>query len=150
MPGDLRDDVCSGAKTVDADAGSLAGFPQRAIADKPSTQKRCRRNVVIHLGYQGAEPLIDGSELSIAAIKCISGKFRVFTKIFKIRSTIAALSTRPAKPGNAYPFSTRKSRASLTHVMNRSNDFMTWYQRNLRIRQFTVDDVKIRATYRAR
>src|ERR1043165_2229448 len=96
----------------------------------------------------------------VAAIDRIAGEARVIAEIFALRSAIRAIAIRPAEPGNAYAVANHECGSglgtatfgtlrSLPHfrsdLFQPAHNLMAENQRQLRVRQFAVDHVKIGA-----
>src|SRR5512132_1792442 len=136
MAGDLGDDVGRRAEAVQAEARSIAREPQRSKADQPCTQERRRRDVVIGLRRCMAEPLVGDDVLGIAAVAVEAGELRVIAEVLAARAAVAALAVGPAEPGNTDP---------LPAPFYPTYDLMPEHERQLRVGQLAVDDMKVRA-----
>src|SRR5512132_397245 len=136
MAGDLGDDVGRRAEAVQAEARSIAREPERSKADQPGTQERRRRDVVVGLRRCMAEPLVGDDVLGIAAVAVEAGELRVIAEVLAARAAVAALAVGPAEPGDTDP---------LSAPLRPTHDLMPEHERQLRVRQLAVDDVKVRA-----
>lgn len=63
-----------------------------------------------------------------------------------MRAAVAAAPTRVAQPGNPDPVTWLEALYTSTDCRDPSDDFMARDQRQMRMRQFTVHDMKISAT----
>ena len=105
MPGHLRHDVGGGAEAVDAEVRRVAGHAQRAIADQPGAQQRCRLDVGVALGQGKAVAGFGGRVLGVAAIDLVAGELRRIAEVLAAGDAVGARSAGVAEPGNADPVS---------------------------------------------
>jgi hypothetical protein len=100
---------------------------------------------------------IGNSELSITAIKRVTGKARVIAKILSAGPAIRAIAISPTKPwdshaisdcegGSGFGFGTLRSLPHVTDFFDMSDNLVTENQRQFRIRQFAVNYVEVSAT----
>jgi hypothetical protein len=88
--------------------------------------------------------------VAIPAIDIVAREQRPVAKVLAPRATISAVTAGLAKPGDADALSDPKSIHSGAECGNTTDDFMAWYQRQLRLRKLSVDDVQIRSANAAR
>src|SRR6266536_2086034 len=75
-----------------------------------------------------------------------AGKTRAIAKVFPIGSAISTFAISPAKPWNANAISDREFQICLfTDLFHAANNLMARNQRQLRVRQFAIDYVKVSA-----
>src|SRR5262249_31236804 len=72
--GDLSDDVCGRAEAVDSDAMRVAGFDERAIADKPSAKEGSGLGIGIESRDWETEPVICDGVFGIPAVERVTGE----------------------------------------------------------------------------
>src|SRR2546428_2395182 len=94
------------------------------------------------------KPRVRHGELRVTAVDRVAGELRVVAKILARRSTINAITIRPAEPRDSDTIANFKT-ASPARTFDASDDLVTENQRQLRIGQFAVDNVKIGAADRA-
>jgi len=94
---------------------------------------------------------IGHSELGVTPVDGIASETRVIAQIFPTRAAISALTIGPAKPRNAYAVANFEFRIYFfSNPFDAGNDLVTWYERQLWIRQFTIGHVKVCPAHRAR
>jgi hypothetical protein len=80
------------------------------------------------------------------AIARIASELWTVTKVFATGQAILALTAGMAKPRNSDTVAFRDSRHDAADRVDNPDDFVSRYERKLGVRQFTVNDVQIRAT----
>ena len=85
--------------------------------------------------------------LGVAAIDVVAGEAGAIAEVLAVTSAVAALSVRPAKPGNADAIAGREALGARTERGDLADDLVAENERQLGAGQFTVDDVQIGATY---
>src|ERR1700730_11198598 len=88
---------------------------------------------------------IRNCELGVTAINRVASEFCALAKIFAIRSAINAISVSPSKPRNADAITDRKSVHAIPDLFDAPHNLMPQNQRQLRVGQFTIDNVKVGA-----
>ena len=144
---DLADDVGGRAEAVQPDALGVAGEPQRAVPDQPRAEERRGLLVRVALGDREAEALVGDDVLCVSPVAVVAGEARAVAEVLGSRPAEAALTAGPAEPGHAHARSGLEPHASRDHL---ADDLMTGYERELRVRELTVDDVEIGSAHPAR
>src|SRR5436305_9410143 len=87
---------------------------------------------------------ISHGELGIAAVDRVTGETCAVAKILPIRTTIDTFPIGPAQPGDADTIADLEFRiCSFGDLFDPSDDLMSENQRQFRVGQLTIDDVKI-------
>jgi hypothetical protein len=107
---------------------------------------------------------VSDGELGVTAVNRVTGKARVIAKILSAGAAIRTIAIGPAKPRNSDAISDSKDGSGLSGAtvdmlrsvprffadfFNLSDNLVTENQRQLRIGQFAVCDVKVSAANRA-
>src|SRR6266699_3799396 len=101
---------------------------------------------------------IRDNKLAVTAVDGVAGKARPVAKIFAVGSTINTFAVGPAKPWNANAITDfelwsadRGLRiGAFADLFDMADNLVPQDQRQFRIRQFAIDDVKIGPANRAR
>jgi hypothetical protein len=88
-------------------------------------------------------------ELGVTAIDGVTGKAGVIAKILSAGSAIRAIPVGPAKPRDSHTISDCEVRIFFADFFDSSDNLVTENQRQFRIGQFAIDDVKVSAANRA-
>ena len=142
---DLPDHVRGIAETVNAEAMRVASFAIGAVAEHAGAQKRRRLDIVVFVRQMKTKSRVRNGELGVTPINSVAGKLRAVAKVFALRSTISAFPVRPAQPRNANSVTGGKSLDVLAYLFDASNDLMPGDERQFRIRQLAIDNVKVGA-----
>jgi hypothetical protein len=97
-----------------------------------------------------AKSRVGDNELGVTAVDRVAGKLCAIAKIFAVRPTINAVAVGPAKPRDANTVAEGKSFDASTDLFDATGNLVAQDQWQLWIRQFTIDNVKIRSAYSAR
>ena len=150
MPRDLGHDVRRRAKAVKAESLRISRFAERAVADQPRAEQRRCAHIIVAVRNSKTETRIGRDVLGIAAVDRVAAEARPPAEILAARAAEIAFAAGPSEPRNADAFADPKTSDAFTEFFDVSDDFVSWNQRQLRIRQLTVDNVQIGAANRAR
>ena len=139
----LRNNMGSGAKSINAKAPSIAGLPKRAIPNQPGTEERSGGDIIKRVGKAIAKISMRQGKFSIAAIQRVACEASVLTEIFTIRSAISALAAGRSQPRNSDAIAKLESLNSLAKPLDPTDDFMAGNQGKLWIGQLAIDNVQI-------
>jgi hypothetical protein len=97
-------------------------------------------------------------KLAVTAVDGVAGKARPVAKIFAVGSTINTFAVGPAEPRNADAITDFELRSAdrgvrigaFANLFDTTDNLVPQDQRQFRIRQFAIDDVKIGPANRAR
>jgi hypothetical protein len=142
----LGDDMRRRAEAVYTQRCRVARHPQRAVADQPGAQQRRRLDVGIGAVDGKTVALVDHRMVGIAAVQRIAGKARRGAQILAPRLAVAALTTGPAQPWDADALAVRVAIDARTSRGHRADHLVARNDRQGRVGQLAVDDVKIGAT----
>jgi hypothetical protein len=146
----LRNNVGSGAKSVNPETPSIASLAQSAIANQSSTEERSRGDIVKGIGKTVAKLSMCEGEFGVTPIQRVARKASLLTEIFPIRSAILALTTGPSQPRNSDAVTVLESLHGLAKLLNPADDFVARNQGKFRIRQLAIDHVQIGSAYGTR
>jgi hypothetical protein len=93
---------------------------------------------------------IRDGELGVTAVDRVTGEARVIAKILSAGSAIRATAIGPAKPRDPHAFPDCEVQTFFADFFDLSYNLVTENQRQFRIGQFTIDNVKVSAANRAR
>src|SRR6266478_8991823 len=101
---------------------------------------------------------VHNDELAVTAVNGVAGKARPVTKIFAVGSTISTFAVGPAEPRNSDAITNFELRSAdrrfrsgaFANFFDTADNLVPQDQRQFRIRQFAIDDVKIGPANRAR
>src|SRR5690242_10971100 len=97
----LRHDVRRCTETVDAHPLRLAGEQQRAIADQPRAEQRCRFDIVVLARKRKRETLVRDRVVGIAAIDVETRKASAIAQILLTRPAVSTRAAGPTEPRHA-------------------------------------------------
>src|ERR1700730_5923772 len=140
---DLPDQTSSVAKTINSNAMRLTGFTIRAIAEHSGAEQRRNIDIVIFGRQTKTKSCVGNGELGVTAIDVVAGEARVVAKILAVRSTINAFAIRPAQPRNPDAVADREIFDALAGLLDAPDNLMSQNQRQLRVGQFAIDNMKI-------
>src|SRR5581483_7314402 len=81
----------------------------------------------------------------VTAVAGVTGEERMIAKILASAQAEFAMSAGPAEPGHADPHPASQSGNAAAERVNAADNLVAGDDRQFRIWQFTVDDVKVRA-----
>ena len=139
----LRNNMGSGAKSINAKTPRIASLPKRAIPNQPGTEERSGGDIIKRLGKAVAKISICEGEFSIAAIQRVACEASVLAEIFTIRSAISALAAGRSQPRNSDAIAKLELLNSLAKPLNPTDDFMAGNQGKLCIGQLAIDNMQI-------
>ena len=145
----LRDQMRGVAKAIHAKAPRIARFAIGSITDQSRAKQRCNLDVVVTLRQMKTVSRIRDGELGVTAIDGVTGEARVIAKILSAGSAIRAIAIGPAKPRDSHAISDCEVRIFFADFFDLSDNLMTENQRQFRIGQFAIDNVKVSAANRA-
>src|SRR2546428_5219277 len=90
------------------------------------------------------KPRVRHGELRVTAVDRVAGELRVVAKILARRSTINAITIRPAEPRDSDTIANFKT-AGPARTFDAADDLVAGDQGQLGIGQFAVDDVEVGA-----
>jgi hypothetical protein len=150
IPGNLRHNVRGRSKSIQSNAARIAGFAETSIADQARAEER-RESFRRIIGQQRkTKALIRDRVLGISSVERISGEARFRTQILPPCPAIIAYSTRPAQPGYTHAVAWPEATGIRARADNLSHNLVAGNQRQLRVLQFSVDEVEIRPANRTR
>ena len=150
MPRDLSHDVRRRAKAVKAESLRISRLAERAVADQSRAEQWRSAHIIVVVRNSKTETRIGRDVLGIAAVDRVAGEERAPAEILAARAAEIAFAASPSEPRNADAFAGPKTIDAVTEFFDVSDNFVSWNQRQLRIRQLTVDNVQIGAANRAR
>ena len=133
------------AEPVKAEPFWVAAFTQCAKADQSGAQQRSSGYVLESVGNGKTKTRIGHGKVGVTAINVVAGEACAIAKIFTTGPAELTFTTRPAQPRNADPIALAKSFYIASNFFDASHDFVSGNQRQLRGRQFAIDNVKIGA-----
>ena len=145
MLGDLADDVRRGAEAVQPQALGVAGQTQRAVADQPGAEKRRGLQIGESVRDREAEAMVGHSELGEAAVDVVTREARVVAEVLAAAGAVAALTVRPAQPGNADAVANGEALSAGPEPDHNPGDLVPQNERQLGLGQIAVDDVQVGA-----
>src|SRR5207249_7414514 len=84
-----------------------------------------------------------------AAVDPVAREARPLAEVFPSPCAVTAGAAAPAEPRHADAVARRESARSVARLDHGPDDLMSWNEGQLRLRQLTVDDVKVRAAHTA-
>src|SRR5581483_10197729 len=98
---------------------------------------------------------VGDGKVRVSSVQRVTGKLRAIAKILALASAVDTLAVGPAKPRHADAVSehkrlTKVRRQSLSDLLDAPHNLVTENQRQLRIWQLAIDNVKIGPTNAAR
>lgn len=108
LNGQLGDDVCRGAKPVQAERSAAVGHCKGAIAYQAGAQQRGRKRIVVLVGQGKAIALMCSRILGKPAIPIVSGKTGPVAQVRAPATAKGTDSAGAAKRGHAYSLARRK------------------------------------------
>ena len=135
VAGDLADDVRRGAEAIEPEPLRIGGHPQRAIADQPGAQQRCRLQVGIPIGDREAIAAVGDDELGEAPVTVGAGEASLVAEVLSAGAAIAARAAGPSEPRDADP---------LAAALHRSDDLVAWHDWQLAGSDLPIEDVEVR------
>src|SRR5437588_8044404 len=98
------------------------------------------------------------NKLAVTAVDGVAGKARAVAKIFAVGSTINTFAVGPAEPRNADAITDFELQSAdrgwrigaFANLFDTTDNLVPQDQRQFRIRQFAIDDMKIGPANRAR
>ena len=142
----LRHDMRRGAESVQTQFFARPRYAQRAPADQPGAQQRCKVFVSATLREANGKLCFDQGMGGKSAIAGVAGKFRMVAQVFLFNEAIAALAATVAEPRNPDPVAKRESLDVHADFIDATDDLMTRDDGRPRVRQFAVDDVQVGPT----
>ena len=142
---DLRQNVCGGAKAVEAESFGCTGHAVTTPADKSGAKQRrrfCRIEVFIEWKTKAR---IRHHMARVAAVARIAGEQRPVAQILPVGPAIGTNAAGRAQPRNADALADREAGDSRSHRRNAPDDFVARYDRQFRLRQFAVYYMQIGA-----
>jgi hypothetical protein len=140
---DLRNNVGSGAKSVNPETPRIASLPKGAIANQSGTEERSRGDIIKGIGKAVAKVSMCEGEFGVTPIQRVAGKESVLTEIFSMRSAISALTTGPSQPRNSDAVTELELLNSLAKLLNPTDDFVARNQGKFCLRQLAINHVQI-------
>jgi hypothetical protein len=105
--------------------------------------------VGVALRYPKTKPRIRDGKLGVAAVELIAGKPGGVAKVFPPRLTIGTAAARSTEPGDSNSLAGFKAHNLAANRRYGANNLMARYEREFRIRQFSINHVEISAANRA-
>jgi hypothetical protein len=139
----LRNNMGSGAESINAEAPRIARLPKRAIPNQPGTEERSSGDIIKRVGKAVAKVSMCEGEFGVTTILCVACEASVLTEIFTTRSAISALAAGRSQPGNSDAIAKLESLNSLAKPLDPTDDFMAGNQGKLWIGQLAIDNVQI-------
>ena len=142
---DLSNDMGGGAKAVEPQFLAGAGDHERSPADQASAEQGSQRHVIASFAERERIAGIGDGCRGEAAVAGIPGEERAIAKVFLVTPAIGTDATGVAEPRNA---------DALTHVqlvdarpdhIDLADDLVARDDRHLRIGQFAIDNMQVRA-----
>src|SRR6266581_1630361 len=127
----------------------VACFTIRAVAEHSGTKERRNINIVVFVRQTKTKSRVDDGEIGVTTVNGIAGEPRAIAKILARRSTITAFAAGPGEPGDADALANGKSLDAFADLFEAADDLVAGNERQFRIRQFTIDHMKVGATNRA-
>ena len=134
------------AEAINAEPACVSCFTIGTITDQSRAKQRRNFDIIVMLGQMKTESCISDGEFGVTAVDGVAGKTRAIAEVFPIGSAISAFAIGPTKPWNANAMADMEFRiCSLTDLFHAANNLMARNQRQLRVRQFAIDYVKVSA-----
>src|SRR5262245_52489989 len=140
--GDLRHDVASRTKAVDAEMLAGARHHQRAPADQAGAEQGRERGVIAGLAEWETVAGIGDEVRGKAAVAGVTGELWVVAEIFLAPLAKGAVPAGPAQPGHADPHARRKVGDAGSDRFDPSDHLMAGYDGIAHVRQLAVDDMQ--------
>src|SRR5207249_3117118 len=97
------------------------------------------------VGNGKAKARVGHDKFGVTAVDVVAGKTCAIAKIFATGTAELTFATGPAQPWNADPVALAKLFYIASDFFDTSHDFVSGNQRQLRLRQFAIDNVEIGA-----
>jgi hypothetical protein len=141
----LRDDMRRRAEAIEAKIDPFAGHHERTPADESGAEQRRKLLIASCLAERKRIARVSDRMRGEASVARIAGEQRRVAEIFPPGAAIRASTVGMAEPGNADAHAERKSGDARTHGVNSADDLVAGDDRQFRVRQFSVDHMKIGA-----
>src|SRR5262245_22595431 len=93
--------------------------------------------------------MIGDGVLGISAVERVAGQARAIAEVFTSGPAIGAFATGPAEPRHADAVADSEAFDAVALAFHDADDFVSWHERQLRIAQLAIDDVKISPAHAA-
>src|SRR5262249_11508682 len=146
---DLRQDVRRRAEAVEPERSPLACHAIAAPADEAGAQKR-RKRCVVAVSQRETVARIGNRMRGVAAVTGVAGEQRGIAEVFAAAPAIPAHPAGMAEPRHPDALALREAVDAVADGGDAADDLVTGNDGQLGIRQFAIDDMKVRATDAAR
>ena len=143
--GDLRHDVGRGAKAIEPQLFASAGDHQRTPADQASAEQWGERHVTARFAERERITRVGDRRRRKTAVARVSGEERAIAEIFLSAHAIGADAAGVAEPRNADALAHAQPLDAGPDRIDPADDLVARDDRHLRVGQFAIDDMQIRA-----
>jgi hypothetical protein len=144
----LNEDVGSSTKAIEAKPTRITGHRQGSVSNEARAKQRGRVQVGIALRNPKTEAGIRNGIFGVAAIQLITREERVITEILTSGRAIGALAARSTQPRDSNPLTRLKPGNLIAQLRNGADNLVSWNERKLGSRQFSINHVQISAANR--
>ncbi len=141
----LRDQVCGGAETVDAEGARFAGEAQRAVADQPGAQQRRGVRVVEADGQGEGVRGVGEHQPGVAAVARVAVELRRVAQVLAPGGAMKAVAAGGAEPGHADAVAGAEALDAGADRGDAADHLVAEDQRQLRLGQVAVGHVQVGA-----
>jgi hypothetical protein len=142
---ELGDDVGRSTEAIDAQGTGAEGLAVGAVADQPGAEQRRRLQIAVALGQGEAVVRLRLGIFGIAAIGLVAGEGRCVAKVLAAGAAIGTNPASASEPGDADALAGREAGDAVPQLLDRTDDFVSRHDRQLRVGQLAVDDVQVGA-----
>ena len=132
-----------GTKAIKSQLFAIAGDHQRAPANQTGAEQGGKRRVAADLTEREREARISDRRRRVTAIARESREYRMIAQIFPMHHAIGTDAASVAEPRNADTLADAQALDPGADRVNSAYDLMARDNRNVRIGQFAVDDMKV-------
>ncbi len=146
----LRNDMRRGPKTVQPNLPPLAGQFERTIANQARAQQRRCLDVGISLRNREAKLMVCDNGFRVTSVQLIAREQCSIAKVLLPGLAVSALTAGRTKPRHSDARADERAGNTFADGLHDPDDFMPRNQRQLRMRQLAIHDVKVGAADAAR
>ena len=143
VPRHLRHDVRGGAEPVDAQPLRVSSCAERAMTDESGAEQRRRVAVGVSDRKREAVPRVRHGVLRVAPVHLIAGEPRTVAEVLPAGPAVAARPAGPRQPGHTHPVPRGEPVRAGAALRDLAHDLVPRDERQLRVRELTVDHVEI-------